>query len=178
MSVQIFLEGKLLGIDEFLLAPAGENPDQVFLGRSHWISLLSEALPRALLAELGLAKILLGSSGGGQFLLVLPDEFRDAAQKFLEAAAAEIGSLSGGALKLVWSITENLGDWSDVRRRLQEEMDRRRGAPADQTGVALFDLPPSSDGADAYFVGLAARLREAGSVGWSPEHPGQVSIGD
>ena len=42
MSVQIFLEGKLLGIDEFLLAPAGENPDQVFLGRSHWISLLSE----------------------------------------------------------------------------------------------------------------------------------------
>jgi hypothetical protein len=65
MSIQIFLEGKLLGIDEFLLAPAVGDTDQVFLGRSHWISLLSEVLPRALLDELGLAKILLGSSGGG-----------------------------------------------------------------------------------------------------------------
>ncbi len=183
MSVQIFLEGKLLGIDEFLLAPAGEssagtNPDQVFLGRSHWISLLSEVLPRALLAELGLAKILLGSSGGGQFLLVLPDEFRAAAQTFLEAAAAEITSLSGGVLKLLWSITENLGDWSDVRRRLQQEMDRRRGAPADQAGVASFEVPaaPPAD-ADAYFIELARHLREAGSVAWSPENPGHVSIG-
>jgi CRISPR-associated protein Csm1 len=185
MSIQIFLEGKLLGTAEFLLAPAGEstaaeNQDQVFLGRSHWISLLSEVLPRALLAELGLAKILLGSSGGGQFLLVLPEESRGAAVAFLDAAAAEIGALSGGALKLLWSITENLGDWSDVRRRLQEEMDRRRGAPADQNGLALFALPPAPGGpeADAYFIGLAARLREAGSVGWSPEHPGQVSISE
>jgi CRISPR-associated protein Csm1 len=178
MSVQIFLEGKLLGIDEFLLSPAGDNADQVFLGRSHWISLLSEALPRALLAELGLAKILLGSSGGGQFLLVLPDEFRDAAQKFLEAAAAEIGSLSGGVLKLLWSITENLGDWSDVRRRLQQEMDRRRGAPADQRGLASFDVPPApAADADAYFIELAAHLREAGAVAWSPENPGRVSMG-
>src|SRR5580693_829723 len=129
MSVQIFLEGKLLGIDEFLLAPASENPDQVFLGRSHWISLLSEVLPRALLAELGLAKILLGSSGGGQFLLVLPEEFREAAEAFLRAAAAEIAALSDGSLKLLWSVTENLGDWSDVRRRLTEAMDHRRGTP-------------------------------------------------
>ena len=181
MSIQIFLEGKLLGIGEFLLAPAGKNAagekqDEVFLGRSHWISLLSEVLPRALLAELGLAKILLGSSGGGQFLLVLPEESRGSAEAFLDAAAAEIGASSGGALKLLWSITENLGDWSDVRRRLQEEMDRRRGAPADQSGLALFELPPGfsdasgSSDADAYFIGLAARLREAGSVGWSPEH--------
>ena len=178
MSIQIFLEGKLLGIDEFLLAPASENPDQVFLGRSHWISLLSEVLPRALLAELGLAKILLGSSGGGQFLIVLPDEFREAAQKFLAAAAAEIGSLSGGVLKLLWSITENLGDWSDVRRRLQQEMDRRRGAPADQTGLASFDAPgPPAEDAEAYFIELAAHLREAGFVAWSPEEPGRVSIG-
>ena len=178
MSVQIFLEGKVLGIDEFLLAPAGENPDQVFLGRSHWISLLSEVLPRALLAELGLAKILLGSSGGGQFLLVLPEEVRSTAQSFLEGAAAEISALSGGALKLLWSITENLGDWSDVRRRLQQEMDRRRGAPADQSGLALFDTPaaPPAD-AESYFIELAARLREAGIVGWSPENPGRISMG-
>ena len=67
--MQIFLEGKLQGVDDCLLAPATRDAHQVFSGRSHWISLLSETLPRALLAELGLAKILLGSSGGGRFLL-------------------------------------------------------------------------------------------------------------
>ncbi len=172
MSVQIFLEGKLLGIDEFLLAPASGDADQVFLGRSHWISLLSEVLPRALLTELGLAKILLGSSGGGQFLLVLPDESRGAAEAFLDAAAAEIGSLSSGVLKLLWSITENLGDWSDVRRRLQEGMERRRGAPG-----ARFEIPAADADAEAYFLELAEHLREAAIAGWSPEHPGRVSIG-
>src|SRR5260370_7707254 len=84
MSIQIFLQGKLLGIDEFLLAPAERDHDQVFTGRSHWISLLGEVLPRALLAELGLSKILLGSTGGGQFLLVLPQESRDPPQTSLD----------------------------------------------------------------------------------------------
>src|SRR5438046_6442452 len=112
MSLQIFLEGKLLCVEEFLLAPAGEDSDHVFTGRSHWISLLSEVLPRALLAQLGLSKILLGSSGGGQFLVLLPDESRIAAEEFLNAAAAEIAALSDGSLKRIWSLTENLGDWS------------------------------------------------------------------
>ncbi len=86
--------------------------------------------------------------------------------------------MSGGVLKLLWSITENLGDWSDVRRRLQQEMDRRRGAPADQTGLASFDAPgPPAEDAEAYFIELAAHLREAGFVAWSPEKPGRVSIG-
>ena len=70
--MQIFLEGKLLGVDTCLLAPsalAANDADRVFTGRSHWISLLSEVLPRVLLEELSLAKILLGSSGGGQSLL-------------------------------------------------------------------------------------------------------------
>src|SRR5215471_17430369 len=107
MSLQIFLEGKLLGVDDCLLAPASQDPDQVFTGRSHWISLLSEVLPRALLAELGLAKILLGSSGGGQFLVVLPEEARSAAEEFLQAAADEIAGLSNGTLRLLGSITEN-----------------------------------------------------------------------
>ena len=128
--MQIFLQGKLLGIDEFLLAPAGAGHDQAFTGRSHWASLLSEILPRALLEELGLARILLGSSGGGQFLVVLPEESRAAADAFLRAAAREIGELSGNMVKLVWSVTENLGDWSDVRRRLHEQMHLLRGTPA------------------------------------------------
>ena len=67
MSVQIFLQGKLLGIEEFLMAPADRNTDQVFLGRSHWTSLLAEVLPRALLSELGLARILLGIGEGAAF---------------------------------------------------------------------------------------------------------------
>ena len=173
MSVQIFLQGKLLGIDEFLFAPAEKDRDQVFTGRSHWISLLSEVLPRALLAELGLAKILLGSSGGGQFLVVLPEESREPAEAFLEAAAREIAALSEGSLKLIWSLTENLGDWSDVRRRLTEQMDHRRGTPGFESA------PQTSLEAHEYFAGhLGMRLRDAESAGWSPETPGRILIGE
>src|SRR5579863_1339837 len=173
MSLQIFLQGKLLGIDEFLYAPTQNDHDQVFTGRSHWIALLSEVLPRALLAELGLSKILLGSSGGGQFLVLLPEESREAAEKFLEAAGAEISALSGGILKLIWSVTENLGDWSIVRRRLTEEMDRRRGAPG------FFDAAGSLEAGEEYFATqLDMKLRNAESAAWSPETPGRIQIGE
>ena len=72
--IQVFLQGKLLGIRPFLLAP-GPNGEvgvsqQLYTGRAYWITLLSEVVPRALLAELGLARVLLGSSGGGGFLLL------------------------------------------------------------------------------------------------------------
>src|SRR5436190_3315475 len=166
MSLQIFLEGKLLGVDDCLLALASKDPDHVFTGRSHWISLLSEVLPRALLAELGLAKILLGSSGGGRFLVLLPEEARPDAEAFLEAASAEIGTLSNGSLKLIWSITENLGDWSDVRRRLHEEMDRRRGAPAVDASIFASAPPPSNTEADRFFANeLGWNLRDAAAIG-------------
>jgi CRISPR-associated protein Csm1 len=170
--MQVFLEGKLIGVDDCLLAPAiGADADQVFTGRSHWISLLSEVLPRALLAELGLAKMLLGSSGGGGFLLVLPEEVRVLAEDFLGAAANEIAQLSGGALKLIWSITENLGDWSDVRRRLQVEMERRRGTPSFEAAVSATPVE-----AEEYFTTqLGFPLRDANSVSWSPEHPGRIT---
>ena len=104
------------------MSPAGDDEDapDVLAGRAQWISLLCEALPRALLAELGLARILLGSSGGGQFLLVLPGEARGPAQEFLSAAARDVDRLSNGRLQLLWGITENLGDWSVVRKRLNE----------------------------------------------------------
>src|ERR1017187_6494237 len=99
MSVQIFVHGKLLGIDDFLASAAGTPDPAVFLGRSHWISLLAELLPRALLAELGLAKILLGASGGDQFMVVLPAEARPAADDFLAAASAGIEQLTGGMVQ-------------------------------------------------------------------------------
>ena len=88
MSEQILLQGKILGTEEFLLAGPAEGRsarsagEDLLAGRSQWITLLCEVLPRALLAELGLARILLGSSGGGQFLVVLPGEAREAAEKF------------------------------------------------------------------------------------------------
>ena len=91
MPEQILLQGKILGTEEFLLAGSAEGRsarsagEDLLAGRSQWITLLCEVLPRALLADLGLARILLGSSGGGQFLVVLPGEQREAAETFLSA---------------------------------------------------------------------------------------------
>src|SRR6476660_5050876 len=116
MSEQILLQGNILGIEEFLLSAPGADGSETSTGeellaaRAQWITLLCEALPRALLAELGLARILLGSSGGGQFLVVLPGEARAPAQQFLAAAARDVDRLSNGSLQLLWGITENLGD--------------------------------------------------------------------
>jgi CRISPR-associated protein Csm1 len=182
MSEQILLQGKILGIEEFLLSPAreGEEPASILTGRAQWISLLCEALPRALLAELGLSRILLGSSGGGQFLLVLPNEARNPAQDFLRSAGAEIGRLSGDRLQLLWGITENLGDWSVVRKRLNEELQRWRGAPLARNGAAVFTPRAATEAADTggYFSGaLGPQVREAGVIGWSPDTPGQVFPG-
>src|SRR5712664_639715 len=140
MSEQILLQGKIQGIEAFLSSPAGEGEDApaALTGRAQWISLLCEALPRALLAELGLARILLGSSGGGQFLLVLPDEARGPAQEFLGRAAREIERLSDGRIQMLWGITENLGDWSVVRKRLNEALERWQGTPLAGAGVEAF----------------------------------------
>src|SRR5712691_3109549 len=142
MSEQILLQGKIQGIEDFLLSPTGADEDaaDVLAGRAQWISLLCEALPRALLAELGLARILLGSSGGGQFLLVLPDEARRPGQEFLSTAARDVDLISNGRLQLLWGITENLGDWSVVRKRLNEELQRWQGTPL--AGAALEAFQP------------------------------------
>src|SRR5580704_6909018 len=121
MSEQILLQGKILGTGEFLVAGHAEGRsarsagEEILAGRSQWISLLCEVLPRALLAELGLARILLGSSGGNQFLLVLPGEFREAADEFLANAAREVAELSGGHVLIIWGATDNLGDWAVIR---------------------------------------------------------------
>src|SRR5215472_14571022 len=132
MPEQILLQGKILGTEEFLLAGSAEGRstrsagEDLMAGRSQWITLLCEVLPRALLAELGLARILLGSSGGGQFLVVLPGEARPAAERFLDAAAAQIADLSGGIVRLIWGVTDNLGDWAVIRKRLNDELEGKR----------------------------------------------------
>jgi CRISPR-associated protein Csm1 len=187
MSEQILLQGKILGIEEFLLAGSGMGKntrsagEDLLAGRAQWITLLCEVVPRALLAELGLARILLGSSGGGQFLVVLPGEARQAAEDFLNAAAAEMSHLSGGNVRLIWAVTENLGDWAVVRKRLNDQLLARRNAPLATVGPAAF-RPAEAAGtneADHYFAReLGAKVREASSIGWSPEHPGKVTPGE
>src|ERR1700693_4611598 len=105
MPEQILLQSKILGTEEFLLAGSAEGRsaraagEDLLTGRSQWITLICEVLPRALLAELGLARILLGSSGGGQFLVVLPGEARGAAENFLAQAARQMREMSGSAVR-------------------------------------------------------------------------------
>jgi CRISPR-associated protein Csm1 len=171
MSVQILLQGKLLGIEEFL--PSGQPAESLLTGRLRWVSLLSEILPRALIAELGLSKMLLGSSGGEQFLVVLPEEVRAQVEEFLVAARQGIRELSQNRLELLWAITENLGDWTVVRKRLNDEFQRKQGTPLAATGFGGARAPrPEPD--PAYFENLGRTLRDATSVGWSPESPATI----
>jgi CRISPR-associated protein Csm1 len=176
MSVQIFLHAKLLGIEPFLF---GSGPRaEVLLGRSRWVTLLTEVLPRALLKQLSLSPLLLGTVGGGEFLVVLPSEMRDDADAFLTAANTDIGALSAGELKLIWTSTENLGDWPIVRKRLTDGMTARRGAPGvpGDTAFAPFDAEPLEAAQDE-FVALEAGLREATAVSWSAAQPGHIKAG-
>src|SRR5579859_3945648 len=160
MPEQILLQGKILGTEEFLLAGSAGGRSARFVGedllagRSQWITLLCEVLPRALLAELGLARILLGSSGGGQFLVVLPGEAREAAESFLQAAAAQVSDLSAGQVRLIWGVTDNLGDWAVIRRRLNHELDGKRCAPLATVGAAAFQpfVRAAAADADQYFA--------------------------
>ncbi|MBV9506503.1 MAG: hypothetical protein JO323_16030 [Acidobacteriia bacterium] len=187
MPEQILLQGKILGTEEFLLAGSTEGRatrsagEDVLAGRFQWITLICEVLPRALLAELGLARILLGSSGGGQFLVVLPGEVRETAETFLRQAAQQIAELSGLRASLLWAVTDNLGDWAVIRKRLNDELERKRFTPlAGSNGNAFqpFAAASNSD-ADAYFAReLGAKIREASRVGWSPDNAGKVTAGE
>lgn len=185
MSVQILVQGKLSGVAQFLPASPRQEittgaAESLLAGRSHWISLLTEIIPRALLAELGLSKMLLGSSGAGQFLVILPSDARSQAEQFLAAARAGIRERSNGAVDLLWAITENLGDWTVVRKRLNEELRSKENVPLAALGSSFFESAGSESQAncDDYFIDeLGTKLREARSVGWSPEDPAAVHAG-
>jgi len=174
MSVQILLQGKILGAEEFLLVD--EPEESLFVGRLRWLNLLSEVLPRALIAELGLSKMLLGSSGGEQFLVVLPQEVRPQAEQFLAAARTQIRELSEDDLDLHWAITENLGDWTVVRKRLNEQFQQERDTPLAATGFPANNDSPKPE--HDYFQEVGQSLRDAMSVGWWPEAPAKVSAGN
>jgi hypothetical protein len=130
MSVQIFLQGHLLGTEEYLRSG---DPAESARRISQW----TEELPARFLAERGLSPILMGSSGGGQFLMVLPAELREPALAYFDAAAPEIRSVSNGALRMVVSATENLGSWKLIRDRLNREHRAKANAPGGADFAAL-----------------------------------------
>lgn len=180
MSDQIFVQARLTGVEPFLLAAMGEAD---FTGRSHYSMLITEVLPRALLQELGLSRMLLGASGGGHFLLLLPGEARERAEEFLTVARLDIRALTRDQLDLQWAITENLGDWTDVRKRLIDALQRADSTPAAvQPGNLFAPFSPAEDSSteqpDEYFSTLSGSLRTARNIGWSPNQPGRIQAGE
>jgi CRISPR-associated protein Csm1 len=132
--VQIFLQGRLLGIEEFVVAGGADY--RSLAGRCRYVAVLGELLPRALLRHLHLAVELLGMAAGARFLIEIPAEARASAEEWIAQRDARLRAVSGGRLRLIAAITENLGDWSDIRRRLSDEERRQAGTPwASRTDV-------------------------------------------
>lgn len=171
MSAQILLQGRLQGGDGFLGAPPADRDNRAFEARATWLVLIGEAIPRALLAELQLPPLMLGSSGGDRFLVILPDQARAAAaSEFLNRVSKALDEISGGKLTLSWSATENLGDWTIVRKRLQDGMTEGTKPRAAEPGYFDAFLPRGA-GADR----IPRDLREASSIGWSFDFPALIS---
>ncbi|MBI5281423.1 MAG: hypothetical protein HY858_07055 [Candidatus Solibacter usitatus] len=169
--MQVFLQGKLLGVEPFLQDTRdGFAP---LAGRCLYVSLLSEVLPRALLQHLGLAPELLGSAGGGQFLVALTTESLPQANEFLVDATRRLAAFSGQRLRLAWAATENLGAWSDVRKRLEEQLTRWRGAGAVEP-EGLFE-PFAGEPADAWFKALYQDLPASAAAVWNTGCEGMLS---
>lgn len=181
MSLQVFLQAQLLGAEDFLIAQASEDQggERELFGRCAWLTLLCEVLPRTLLAELKLSRMLLGSSSAEQFLLVLAEEEIHHANEFLKRASESITKLSGGTLRLVWASTENLGAWPVARKRLDDALDARTVAPfAFESDVqAVFApfvpglLQPQTD---SYFAEFSRKLGSAQRIGCSIDRPARL----
>ena len=113
---------------------------------------------------------MLGSSGGDRFLVILPDQPRaSSAAEFLARVAQSLGEITG-KLSLVWSATENLGDWTIVRKRLQDGM--REGVKPQAAQPGYFDaFTAQGAGADR----IPRDLREATAIGWSFDFPALIA---
>lgn len=168
--MQVFVQGKLLGIEPFIHSTKGGFA--ALAGRCLYVSLLMEALPRAMLERLGLAHELLGSCGGGQFLTVLPAESLGEANAFLVEATRKLASFTGNGLRLAWSSTENLGAWSDIRKRLDAGFRKWRGAAAVEP-EGLFE-PYEEAGDESYFEGLFLGLPGTAAAVWDADAAGML----
>ncbi len=175
MSLQVFLQARLLGAEDFLSGQT-EQTETVgdLIGRGAWLTLFGEVLPRALLAELKLSRMLLGSSSAEQFLLVLAEEDIPRANDFLNNAGSKIAELSSGKLQLVWASTENLGAWPVVRKRLEDALAARVCCPISQSSAGERFEPfrvQASEGNGAVFANFAQVIISAQTIGWSPDEP-------
>ena len=96
---------------------------------------------------------------------------------FLDAAAREIARLSNGSLELIWASTENLGEWSLVRKRLNDALSVRRGAPAATSATAnLFEPLAASPAVEEDFAARYGQpFDDAATVSWSPDSPAHFS---
>lgn len=171
--MQIFLQGKLLGMDAFLDDAGGDAA--VFAGRCLYAALLGEAVPRALLTQLGLSPELLGTSGGGQFLAVLAAEHQSGAHEFLTEVTRRVSAFTGSKLRLAWALTENLGAWSDVRKRLDDAMSRWRGASAFESEGLFEPFVPRNGATDDFYRDLWRRLPDSAAVRWDPLAQGMLA---
>jgi CRISPR-associated protein Csm1 len=89
---------------------------------------------------------------------------------FLTRASQALGDATSGRMKLVWSATENLGDWTIVRKRLQDGM--RFGTSARATEPGFFDaFLPAGHEADR----IPRDLRDAHGIGWSFDFPALIA---
>lgn len=179
MSLQIFLQAQIHGSERFLTSSSSAASGFAELaGRCGWLSLISEVLPRALLAELKLSRMLLGSSGGEQFLLVLTDESLTAANDFLARCARAIAGISAGTLELVWASTENLGAWQIARKRLDDALLRKTSAPLGDAPTedifAPFERSEQANRSD-YFAQFGEKLVTAERIGWSAANPAHLA---
>jgi len=180
MSLQVFLQAQLLGSEEFLTSPSSGRHDEMadLMGRCTWLTLMCEVLPRALLAQLRLSRMLLGSSSAEQFLLVLAEEDISRANDFLNGAADAIAKLSGNTLRLVWASTENLGAWPIARKRLDDALLAKTSAPLAKHGDPAAVFAPfyeATENDDPYFASFGGNLQQAASVGWSADRPAHLS---
>lgn len=171
MPAQILLQGVLPGIEDFLLAAPSDRDNRVFESRLMWAVTMAEVLPRALLAHLNLPPILLGSSDIGQFLVILPDQARaDAAAEFLSRTADKLREITAGLVRLIWSSTENLGDWTIVRKRLADGLRAKERERVLAPGFfEVFDAPPAPPDV------LPRALRDATHIGWSFDFPALIA---
>lgn len=179
MSLQVFLQAQLLGSEDFLAAQSADGQEDTanFAGRSAWLNLICEVLPRALLAELKLSRMLLGSSSAEQFFLVLAEEEIARANAFLGSAASAFSALSRHTLRLVWVTTENLGTWPIARKRLEDALSARLTTPlAESHGPEIFSpfATPIAGDDGAYFSRFGQNFPSATRVGWSKQHPAYV----
>jgi CRISPR-associated protein Csm1 len=171
MSSQILVQGRLTGTEDFVLAAPADRDNRVFEARLTWLNILGEVLPRALLASLQLPPLLLGSSGGGRFLAILPDRERaDLASAFLARANVVLSGATAGRVRIVWSTTENLGDWTVVRKRLSEGM--RVSQRPDVSAEGFFEpfAAPASAGDR-----IPRNLRDASAVAFSFDFPALIA---